>query len=109
MGNASCLKCAFFDKNSYAADGHGNCRRMPPSLVLSSGVCGWPIVRKDHWCGEFAPKPENKDKYGGARADVGRCMEMLDVADVPANGKNGEEYSLPERLECFVNRCMALD
>ena len=41
-----CMDCKFFD--------NGYCRRHAP--VWDNGDCGFPVVRKDDWCGDFADK-----------------------------------------------------
>jgi hypothetical protein len=59
-----CEDCASYEKfRRHPSEGTGECRRNPPvGIIEALGVdprtyrAKWPIVFRDEWCVEFAPK-----------------------------------------------------
>lgn len=50
----SCTMCTYYTPNLQDKNGHGICRRHPPTatLVPQGNVTVWPTVRPSDWCAD---------------------------------------------------------
>lgn len=68
-----CATCQFFARNepvpqesaitkeiTYTPNSQGSCRAHPPKVYMSANGmgCFFPLVKEEHWCGEWQEKEE---------------------------------------------------
>jgi hypothetical protein len=61
-----CGSCRFWvrrtDKNAPWLSGMGDCRRFPPTEPQrTSYQYGWPLLKRESWCGEYQTTDNGKD------------------------------------------------
>ena len=98
----TCLTCEYCHEPE--------CRRYPPTHK------GFPVVRKDGWCGEFKQKPAPKIEAKPAPAqkpkpeikDEGKAPDLITVW-TPKDGKwevdlNNDHYSSREEIMAMLDK-----